>query len=86
MTRMLLSCDDWCSLRNNRPEFRKALPAQLSYNFNATSGVSDGDHLVLCARLVLVMALAAQIGLPGLLADKIHIAEPGAVPSDNIRR
>ena len=41
-----------------------------------TSAVFDDDHLVSCAGLVPVMALAAQTGLLGLLADKVHIAEP----------
>jgi Transposase DDE domain group 1 len=49
---------------------------QVSHNFTPTSAVFDDDHLVSCAGLVPVMALAAQTGLPGLLADKIHIAEP----------
>ena len=49
---------------------------QVSHNFTPTSAVFDDDHLVSCAGLVPVMALAAQTGLPGLLADKVHIAEP----------
>jgi hypothetical protein len=36
--------------------------------------VFDDDHLVSCAGLVPVMALATQTGLPDLLADKVHIA------------
>ncbi|MDT7760932.1 MAG: hypothetical protein QOC63_352, partial [Mycobacterium sp.] len=36
----------------------------------------DDDHLVSCAGLVPVMALAEQTGLSRLLADKVHIAEP----------
>jgi len=38
--------------------------------------VFDDDHLVSCAGLVPVMALAEQTGLSRLLADKVHIAEP----------
>jgi Transposase DDE domain group 1 len=57
-------------------QFRKALPVQVSHNFTAASAVFDDDHLVSCAGLVPVMALAAQTGLPGLLADKICIANP----------
>jgi hypothetical protein len=49
---------------------------QVSHNFLAASAVFDDDHLVSCAGLVPVMALAAQTGLPALLADKIQIAEP----------
>ena len=49
---------------------------QVSHNFTAASAVFDDDHLVSCAGLVPVMALATQTGLPALLADKIHIAEP----------
>lgn len=36
----------------------------------------DDDHLVSCAGLVPVMTPADQTGLPELLADKVHIAEP----------
>ena len=71
-----MSWDDWCSLRNNRPEFRKALPVQVSHNFTPTSAVFDDEHLVACAGLVPVMTLATQTGLSRLLADKVHIAEP----------
>ena len=49
---------------------------QVSHRFTAASAVFDDDHLVSCAGLVPVMTLAAQTGLPQLLADKIHIAEP----------
>ena len=49
---------------------------QVSHNFLAASAVFDDDHLVSCAGLVPVMTLAAQTGLPRLLADKIHIGEP----------
>ena len=49
---------------------------QVSHNFIAASAVFDDDHLVSCAGLVPVMALAAQTDLPALLADKIHIAAP----------
>jgi Transposase DDE domain group 1 len=49
---------------------------QVSHNFAPSSAVFDDDHLVSCAGLVPVMALAAQTGLPALLADKIDIATP----------
>ena len=39
-------------------------------------GGVDDDSLVSCAGLVPVMTLAAQTGLPTLLADKIDIAVP----------
>ena len=40
------------------------------------SAVFDDERLVSCAGLVPVMTLAAQTGLPTLLADKIDIAAP----------
>jgi len=49
---------------------------QVSHNFAPASAVFDDDHLVSCAGLVPVMTLATQSGLPQLLANKIHIAEP----------
>ena len=49
---------------------------QVSHNFAPSSAVFDDDHLVSCAGLVPVMALAARTGLPALLADKIDIARP----------
>ena len=49
---------------------------QVSHNFSADSAVFDDDNLVSCAGLVPVMTLAAQTGLPALLAEKVHIAEP----------
>jgi hypothetical protein len=49
---------------------------QVSHDFIAASAVFDDDHLVSCAGLVPVMALAAQTDLPALLADTIHIAQP----------
>ena len=49
---------------------------KVSHNFAAASAVFDDDHLVSCAGLVPVMTLAAQTGLPQLLAAKIRIAEP----------
>jgi hypothetical protein len=61
---------------NNRVQFGKALPVQVSHRFTAESAVFDDDHLVSCAGLVPVLSLAAQTGLPALLADKITIAEP----------
>jgi hypothetical protein len=45
----------------------------VSHNFTPTSAVFDEEHLVSCAGLVPVMTLAAQTGLPLLLADKINI-------------
>ena len=58
------------------PEFRKALPVQVSHTFAAMSAVFDEDHLVSCAGLVPVMTLAAQTELPALLAAKIWIPAP----------
>jgi Transposase DDE domain group 1 len=49
---------------------------QVSHNFLPDSAVFDDDHLVSCAGLVPVMTLAAQTGLPQLLADKIDIPVP----------
>ncbi len=49
---------------------------KVSHTFAAGSAVFDDDHLVSCAGLVPVMALAAQTGLPELLADKICIPAP----------
>jgi hypothetical protein len=48
----------------------------VSHRFDRDSAVFDDDHLVSCAGVVPVMTLAAQTGLPGLLAEKVHIAEP----------
>ena len=49
---------------------------KVSHGFTASSAVFDDEHLVSCAGLVPVMTLATQTGLPELLADKVHIAEP----------
>lgn len=49
---------------------------QVSHNFTPESALFDDDHLVSCAGLVPVMTLAAQTGLPELLAAKVHIAAP----------
>jgi hypothetical protein len=49
---------------------------QVSHRFAASSAVFDDEHLVSCAGLVPVMTLAAQTGLPELLADKISIPAP----------
>ncbi|WP_457142260.1 IS1380 family transposase [Mycobacterium sp. URHB0021] len=49
---------------------------QVSHGFIASSAVFDDDHLVSCAGLVPVMALAGQTGLAQLLADKIRIPGP----------
>jgi hypothetical protein len=59
-----------------RTQSRKALSVQVSHSFSATSAVFDDDHLVSYAGLVPVMTLAEQTGLAGLLAEKVHIAEP----------
>jgi Transposase DDE domain group 1 len=61
---------------NNLGQFGKALPVQVSHRFSAQSAVFDDDNLVSCAGLVPVMSLAAQTGLPQLLAAKVRIAEP----------
>jgi hypothetical protein len=61
---------------NNLVQFGKALPVQVSHRFSAQSAVFDDDNLVSCAGLVPVMSLAAQTGLPQLLAAKVRIAEP----------
>jgi Transposase DDE domain group 1 len=45
------------------------------HNFTSESAVFDDDNLVSCAGLVPVMTLAERIGLPELLAAKVHIAE-----------
>src|SRR6478609_2593445 len=63
-------------LHNNQSSARKALPVQVSHNFLPASAVFDDERLVSCAGLVPVMTLAAQTGLPRLLADKIDIAVP----------
>ena len=49
---------------------------QVSHNFMSASAVFDEEHLVSCAGLVPVMTLAAQTGLPTLLADKVCIPAP----------
>ena len=61
---------------NNLVQFGEALPVQVSHRFSAQSAVFDDDNLVSCAGLVPVMSLAAQTGLPQLLAAKVDIAEP----------
>jgi len=62
--------------RHQSDQFRKALPVQVSHRFTSASARFDDDHLVSCAGLVPVMTVAAQIGLPQLLADKICIYAP----------
>ena len=62
--------------RNNRVQFGKALPVQVSHRFAAGSAVFDEDNLVSCAGLVPVMTLAEQTGLPQLIAEKVRIAAP----------
>ena len=49
---------------------------QVSHRFKTDSALFDDDHLVSCAGLVPVMALAEQTGLIELLGNKVHIAEP----------
>lgn len=49
---------------------------RVSHRFKADSALFDDDHLVSCAGLVPVMALAEQTGLIELLENKVHIAEP----------
>jgi hypothetical protein len=61
---------------DNQSGARKALSVQVSHNFMPTSAVFDDDHLVSCAGLVPVMTLATQTGLPALLTEKVHIADP----------
>lgn len=48
---------------------------QVSHGFAADSAVFDDDHLVSCAGLVPVMALAEQTGLSDLLAERVRIVE-----------
>jgi len=48
----------------------------VSHRFKTDSALFDDDHLVSCAGLVPVMALAEQTGLIDLLDNKVHIAEP----------
>ena len=62
--------------RNNRVQFGKALPVQVSHRFAAESAVFDEDSLVSLAGLVPVMRLAEQTGLGHLLSEKVLIAEP----------
>jgi Transposase DDE domain group 1 len=61
---------------NNRVQFGKALPVQVSHSFAAESAVFDDGNLVSCAGLVPVMALAEQTGLARLLDEKVRIAAP----------
>ena len=62
--------------RNNRVQFGKALPVQVSHRFAAESAVFDEDSLVSLAGLVPVMQLAEQTGLARLVSEKVLIAEP----------
>jgi hypothetical protein len=48
----------------------------VSHRFTASSAVFDDEHLVSCAGLVPVMALATQTGLSDLMAGKVRIADP----------
>ena len=47
-----------------------------SHTFHPDSAKFDDDHLVSCAGLLPIMALADQTGLRELLADKVSIAAP----------
>ena len=49
---------------------------QVSHRFAADSAVFDEGHIVSCAGLVPVLALAERTGLPELLADKVWIRAP----------
>ncbi|WP_283615076.1 aminotransferase class V-fold PLP-dependent enzyme, partial [Mycolicibacterium poriferae] len=49
---------------------------KVSHSFAAASAVFDDEHLVSCAGLVPVMALATQTGLSDLIAGKVRITEP----------
>ena len=49
---------------------------RVSHRFTSSSAVFDDEHLVSCAGLVPVMALATQTGLSELLAAKVRIADP----------
>jgi hypothetical protein len=62
--------------RNNRVQFGKALPVQVSHRFAAESAVFDEDSLVSCAGLVPVMRLAERTGLRQLLGEKVRISAP----------
>jgi len=62
--------------RNNRNQFGKALPVQVSHKFAMESAVFDDDNLVSCAGLVPVMRLAEQAGLARLVSEKVHISAP----------
>jgi hypothetical protein len=63
-------------LTHQSVQIRKALSVKVSHSFAAGSAVFDDDHLVSCAGLVPVMALAEQTGLSRLLEEKVHIAVP----------
>ena len=62
-------------LRGPRRSNALGLPDQLSHT-SRSSAVFDEPNLVSCAGLVPVMTLATQTGLPALLTDKVHIAQP----------
>ena len=63
-------------LAHQSVQIRKALSVKVSHSFAAGSAVFDDDHLVSCAGLVPVIALAEQTGLSRLLEEKVHIAVP----------
>lgn len=63
-------------LTHQPSEFGKALPVQVSHSFAAASAVFDDEHLVSCAGLVPVMALATQTGLSDLIGGKVRITDP----------
>ena len=61
---------------NNRVQFGKALPVQVSHRLAAESAVFDEGNLVSSAGLVPVMTLAQQTGLLELLGEKVRIMAP----------
>lgn len=51
----------------------RTFPVLPSHIFRVDSVRFDDDHLVSCAGLLPIMALADQTGLTGLLVDKVSI-------------
>ena len=81
--------------RNNRTQFRKALPVQVSHTFTPESAVFDEDNLVSCAGLVPVMTLAEQTGLSRAARregahrraeDQVGVGQPGSETGHPDRR
>ena len=50
---------------------------RLSHSRRAMSVRFEFPNLVSCAGLAAVLALAARCGLPGLLAERVHVAAKG---------